>query len=128
MPVTDGFLEFVVDQLANCGEITVRRMFGAAGLYAGDVFFAIASGDVLYLKVDDSNRGDFEAAGTGPFTYRQRGEVLTMGYYQVPLAVLEDADELERWARKAIRVAVTKRPAPRRRAPTAVRRRARRTR
>ena len=113
-PVTDGFIEFVVDQLAGCGPITPKRMFGGVGLYAGDVFFAVLAGDLLYLKVDDSNRRDFEAAGTGPF--RPYGDARdTMQYYEVPVAVLEDADELARWARKAIRVAELKRTAKRKR-------------
>ena len=31
-----------------------KRMFGGVGLYAGDLFFALIAGDVLYLKADDS--------------------------------------------------------------------------
>ena len=107
MPVTDRFIEFVVDQLEACGPITSKRMFGGVGIYAADVFFAILADDVLYLKVDDSNRADFDAAGTGPFRpYGDGGEV--MQYYEVPVSVLEDAAELGRWAAKAIAVAVAK--------------------
>jgi DNA transformation protein and related proteins len=110
MAVSDGFVQFVVDQLSDCGVILPKRMFGGVGLYAGDLFFAILANDVLYLKVDGSNRGDFEAAGQGPFRpYGDDRE--TMQYYQVPPEVLEDPDELARWARKAISVAVTARTA-----------------
>ncbi len=112
MPVTDNFIAFVVDQLDACGPIVTRRMFGGVGVYAGDLFFALLSEDVLYLKVDESNRGDFEAAGMGPFMpYGDGGEI--MQYYEVPLAVLEDANELAQWARKALAVAEAKRAAPR---------------
>src|SRR5476649_1933857 len=108
MPVTDSFVAFVVEQLEGAGAITTKRMFGGVGIYAGDLFFALLSRDVLYLKVDDSNRADFEAAGTGPFSpYGPGGE--TMQYYEVPAEVLEDADELCRWAAKAIAVASAKR-------------------
>jgi DNA transformation protein len=104
MAVSDRFIEFVVDQLEACGPIASKRMFGGVGLYAADLFFALLAGDVLYLKVDDSNRGDFEVAGAGPFRpYGDGGGV--MQYYEVPVAVLEDADELGRWAAKAIAVA-----------------------
>jgi DNA transformation protein len=107
MPVTDRFVEFVVDQLEACGPITSKRMFGGVGIYAADLFFALLDDDVLYLKVDDSNRADFEAAGTGPFRpYGDGGEV--MQYYEVPVGVLEDATELGRWAMKAIAVARAK--------------------
>ena len=107
MPVTDRFTEFVVDQLEACGPIASKRMFGGVGIYADDLFFALLDNDVLYLKVDDSNRADFEAAGTGPFRpYGDGGEV--MQYYEVPVDVLEDATELGRWAAKAIAVARAK--------------------
>lgn len=118
MPVTDRFIEFVVDQLDACGAITSKRMFGGVGIYAADLFFALLDDDVLYLKVDDSNRADFEAAGMGPFRpYGPGGEV--MQYYEVPAGVLEDATELGRWAAKAIAVARAKKagkPKPRVRA------------
>ena len=104
MPVTDSFIAFIVEQLEGAGAITTKRMFGGVGIYAGDLFFALLSREVLYLKVDDSNRADFEAAGAGPFRpYGPGGEV--MQYYEVPAAVLEDADELARWAVKSIAVA-----------------------
>jgi DNA transformation protein and related proteins len=104
MSVTEGFVEFVVDQLQGCGPISWRRMFGGVGIYAADVFFAILARDVLYLKVDDTNRGDFERVGSRPF--RPSGEdTEVMQYYNVPVAVLESADDLLPWARKAIAVA-----------------------
>lgn len=105
MPVTPGFTAFVVEQLDLCGPITAKRMFGGVGIYSGDIFFAIIADDVLYLKVDDSNRRDFERAGSGPFRpYGDERE--TIQYYSVPVSVLEDADALARWGRKAISAAI----------------------
>jgi DNA transformation protein len=107
MPVTDSFVAFVLEQLDPVGDIASKRMFGGVGIYAGDLFFALLDNDVLYFKVDDSNRADFESAGMGPFQpYGPAGEV--MKYYQVPVAVLEDPDELAGWAAKAIAVARAK--------------------
>ena len=116
MAVTPGFASFVVEQLEGCGPITTKRMFGGVGIYSGDIFFAIIDNDVLYLKTDDSNRKDFERAGAGPFRASiVRGASAprpplhdreTMMYYSVPVAVLEDADALAAWGKKAIAVAV----------------------
>jgi DNA transformation protein len=101
MSVSDGFLDFLLDQLAGLGDVSARRMFGGVGLYAGDVFFAIVAQDALYLKTDDGNRARHEAAGMGPFRpYPDRTE--TMQYYGVPLPVLEDAEVLVEWAREAV--------------------------
>jgi DNA transformation protein and related proteins len=104
MRVTDGFRAFVLEQLAGVKALRARAMFGGVGLYAGDVFFGIVAADVLYLKVDDSNRRTFEAAGMTPFKpYAERP--MTMSYYQVPAGVLEDSDELADWARASVRAA-----------------------
>jgi DNA transformation protein len=114
MPVTDGFRDFVLEQLDPLGPITPKRMFGGVGLYAGDLFFALLAGDVLYLKADDSTRGRLEAAGARPFQPypdRPRGHG-TMQYYSVPASVLEDGDELIAWATGSVAVARAQRTNP----------------
>jgi DNA transformation protein len=79
-------------------------MFGGIGLYRHDLFFGIIAGDVLYLKVDEANRGEFEKAGMAPFKpYGDHGG--TMQYYAVPLDVLESPLELAEWARRAVAAA-----------------------
>ena len=106
MPVSDSFLEFVLDQLDACGPITSKRMFGGVGLYAGEVFFAIMMNDTIYLKVDDGTRARYQAAGSRSFNpFPQKSPTGSMQYFEVPLSVLEDADELTQWARESIRVA-----------------------
>jgi len=104
MRVTDGFRAFVLEQLAGVTAVRARAMFGGVGLYADDVFFGILAADTLYLKVDDSNRGQFEAAGMTPFK-PYADKAMTMPYYEVPASVLEDGDELAAWARASVRVA-----------------------
>lgn len=114
MPVTDSFVAFVVEQLDAIGPITPRRMFGGVGLYAGDLFFALLAGDVLYLKADDSTRGALVSAGARPFQpypNRPRGRG-TMQYYSVPAAVLEDADVLIAWATQSVAIARSQRASP----------------
>ena len=104
LAVTAGFRSFVLDQLEELEDVVPRSMFGGVGLYCGGAFFGIIAGDVLYLKVDDTNRQDYERASARPFKpYPDRGG--TMQYYAVPLDVLETAPELAAWARKAVGVA-----------------------
>ena len=67
MRVSAGFREFVLDQLAGVRGLRARAMFGGVGLYAEDVFFGILAADALFFKVDDTNRREYEAAGSSPF-------------------------------------------------------------
>jgi DNA transformation protein and related proteins len=100
---SEGFRQFVLDQLQTLN-VTPQPMFGATGLYSNGCFFGIIARDVLYLKVDESNRKMFEREGMKPFKPYSRRSV-SMKYFQVPLAVLESALELEHWARLSIAVA-----------------------
>jgi DNA transformation protein and related proteins len=105
MSVSPSFATFVLEQLGRgVPGVRGRGMFGGLGIYAGEIFFALVDDDVLYFKVDDSNRSDFEGRGMKPFQpYGDKGEV--MQYYQVPEDLLDDADALGVWAAAAIAVA-----------------------
>lgn len=108
MAVSPSFRTFIVDQISRTvPRVRARSMFGGVGIYGGDLFFALIDDDTLYLKVDDSNRADFEALGMRPFQpYGEGGEV--MQYYQVPADLLEDVEALRAWVEKAMAVAARK--------------------
>lgn len=97
MAVSEGYLRHVLERLGLLGPIVHRKMFGGVGLYHDGLFFALIGGDALYLKVNDSNRSDFEAAGMPAFH--------NLSYYEVPPEVLEDDTLLVEWAGKALAVA-----------------------
>jgi DNA transformation protein len=112
LAVTPAFRQFVLDQLEEVGEIEARSMFGGVGLYRRALFFGIIASDVLYLKVDDTTRSDYEREGMSPFRpYPDRSG--SMRYYAVPVGVLESQVELAQWVRKAVRVAGRVGAAPR---------------
>ncbi|NIR59436.1 MAG: TfoX/Sxy family protein [Gammaproteobacteria bacterium] len=94
---------FVQDQLAALDGLSARSMFGGYGLYAGEIFFGIVHDGRLYLKTDAQSRREHEAAGMGPFRPRP-GQILQR-YWEVPAEVLEDAETLTAWARRALRCA-----------------------
>jgi DNA transformation protein len=105
MPVTEEYRTYVLDQLGRVvRDVRSKRMFGGVGVYAGELFFALIDDDTLYFKVDDTNRGDFEERGCGPFQPTGPGGE-TMQYYRVPEELVEDADELRGWVEKAVEVA-----------------------
>ncbi|MHC4072053.1 MAG: TfoX/Sxy family protein, partial [Planctomycetota bacterium] len=96
MPVSEEYLTYVIDQLECIGPVQSRRMFGGAGLYFDGLFFALIADDVLYFKVDDSNRPDYEAEGMEAFRpFPEKGSV--MQYYEVPIDVLENRETLRSW-------------------------------
>ena len=116
MPAGGSFGEFLQDQLRPLGHVTVRRMFGGAGVYCGGLMFGLVSDDTLYFRVDDGNRGAFEAEGQQPFTYDGKGKTIVLPYWQVPERLFDEPEEMVDWARAALaaarRVAATKKSKP----------------
>lgn len=107
MPRRSEYLDWLFEQLAPLGRLRARAMFGAFGLYCDDLFFAIVDDDVLYLKVDQLTRAEFEAENLCPFTYPMKdGSTATLSYYPVPDYVLESGPDLQNWARKGIAAAL----------------------
>src|SRR6059058_3616191 len=106
MAVSREYLDYVHDQLSGLGGVSSRRMFGGAGLYCDEFFFALIDNDTLYLRVNDDNRADYTSRGMGQFRpYADRPE-LSMSYYETPADVLEDTAQLVSWARRSVAVAM----------------------
>jgi DNA transformation protein len=103
MSVSEEYLGFIKDQLNRVPILSYRRMFGAIGIYSRGYFFAIVNDDVLYFKVDDTNRPDYESAGSAQFW--PMSDKSPMSYFEVPAEILEDENDLKLWADKSIAVA-----------------------
>ncbi|MDI1445270.1 TfoX/Sxy family protein [Polyangium sp. 6x1] len=117
MPVSNDYIDYVLEQLRPFGPVTPKRMFGGAGLYRDGLCFALIDNDALYFKVDEQNRADYVGRGRGPFRPYPDKPEYEMGYYDVPGDVLDAPEELARWAEKALAVAAAKKKAPAKKAP-----------
>jgi DNA transformation protein len=106
LSVSKQYQDFIVDQLSIVGSIHCKRMFGGVGLYSDGIFFALIANDVLYLKVNDTNRQDYESAGMDAFRpYPDKTRI--MQYFELPAEILEEQTELLVWAKKSIAVALS---------------------
>lgn len=96
----------LADLFSSFGPVQARRMFGGAGLYADGLMFAIEAGGTIYLKADGELAAVLGARGSRPFSYEAKGQVRTMaGFWSVPEAALDDADDLAALARRSLDVA-----------------------
>ena len=88
--------EFVA-RIAPLGDISSKKMFGGYGIFeSGKMFALVNSNGQVFLKVDDTNRGRFEEAGSG-----SHGK---MPYFQIPNFVMLDEKSLFEWTREAIKL------------------------
>lgn len=98
------FCDHLIDQLSPWAIVTVKSMFGGFGVYRSGQIFGIVDEDMLYFKVDDTNRPDYEAAGSEPFTYEAKGKKNSLSYWLVPSEIMDDPEALSEWAEKAYQV------------------------
>jgi DNA transformation protein len=101
-PVAQRFLE----QMNAAQPVSARAMFGGYGFYsAGGPMFALFAFDQIYVKVDDSNRPEFESAGQKPFIYDGGEKPMVMQYYSIPESAWQNQAELNKWMQSGIEAA-----------------------
>jgi DNA transformation protein len=120
MVASDAFAEFLREQLAPLGHVTLRRMFGKSGVFCDGVMLGMVTENTLYLRVDELNRETFrEAASHPPLNYSKKGSTIDLAFWRMPERLFDEPKEFVNWAREALaaarRVAAERaRPAPRR--------------
>jgi len=103
MVASDSFAEFLREQLAPLGHITMRRMFGKAGVFCDGLMLGMLADDTLYFRVDDQNRAAFaEAEAFPPLNYESRGRTIDLSFWRAPDRLFDEPEELVRWARLAL--------------------------
>ena len=109
--------EFINDLFAPFGPVTVRRMFGGAGIYRDGLMFALVFDGAIFLKVDEASIPEFEREGSRPFVYtraKSPGKIgrASLSYWRLPERLYDDPEELAVWAERALAIAQRKKTTP----------------
>jgi len=106
MSLSPEFTDYLHELFEPLGKVRVRRMFGGAGIFCEDLMFALVAREVLYLKVDDENRAQFEAEGLEAFSYESKGKRVQLSYFRAPDETLDSPALMHPWARSALAAAL----------------------
>ena len=103
MVASDSFAEFLREQLAPLGHVTMRHMFGKTGVFCDGLMLGMVTDNMLYFRVDDGNRDAFkEAEVAPPLNYRKQGSTIDLSFWRAPERLFDEPDELVSWARIAL--------------------------
>jgi len=106
MVASDSFAEFLKEQLAPLGRVTMRRMFGKTGVFCDGLMLGMVTDNTLYFRIDDCNRAAFqEAASFPPLNYRKKGSTIDLSFWRAPERLFDEPDELVTWGRIALAAA-----------------------
>ena len=95
------FVDFIVDQIENAGEISAKKMFGEYALYSGEKLFALICDDKLFIKPTQAGRAFI-------------GNVVEAPPYPgaKPSFLIEEKVEDRGWLSELVRVSVKELPLP----------------
>jgi DNA transformation protein len=106
MVASATYAEFLREQLAPLGRVTLRRMFGKTGVFCDGVMFGMVTDNTLYFRVDDENREIFkEAEAFPPLNYAKQGAMIDLSFWRLPERLFDEPDELIAWAHAALAAA-----------------------
>ncbi len=97
-----NFLEYIVyDVLLGIDDISYRPMFSSYGIYKDGIIFAIVSNNNIYFKVDETNQAKYEKHHSQPFVYYRKNKKVSLSYWELPLSVLENKEEIKHWVEES---------------------------
>lgn len=101
MASDQNFVDFVLEQIKNVGEVTAKKMFGEYAVYANGKVFALICDNRLFIKPTDSGR-------------KFIGNVVEAPPYEgaKPSFLIEDQIEDSEWISELVRISLEELPAP----------------
>jgi len=106
MVASDGFAEFLREQLAPLGRISMRRMFGKTGVFCDGFMLGMVRDNTLYFRIDEENREVFKEAESSPsLNYEKKGRTIDLAFWRAPERLFDEPDDLVTWARAALAAA-----------------------
>jgi DNA transformation protein and related proteins len=106
-----NFSDHLSELFAPLGKVSIRRMFGGAGVFCDGVMFGVIADDTLYFRVDEQSRGAFgNAVPFRPQPKTKGGRSVELPYLRAPDRLLDDPADLLVWARRALEAADRKAP------------------
>ena len=95
------FVDFVLDQIENAGEITAKKMFGEYGVFSNGKIFALICDNKLFIKPTESGRAFIQEVVEAPPYMGAK-----------PSFLIEDKIEYRVWLSELIRISLKELPEP----------------
>ena len=95
------YVDFVLDQIENAGEITAKKMFGEYGIFSNGEIFALICDNKLFIKPTEAGRTFIKEVVEAPPYPGAKSSFL-----------IEDKVEDREWISNLVRITVRELPEP----------------
>ena len=101
MASDQNFVDFILDQIENAGEITSKKMFGEYGVWSDGKIFALICDNKLFIKPTEAGRNFIQNVVEAPPYPGAK-----------PSFLIEDRIDDREWLSKLVRITVSELPEP----------------
>ena len=101
MATDKEFVDFVLDQIDNAGEVSAKKMFGEWGVFSNGKIFALICNSKLYIKPTEAGRAFIENPVEAPPYEGAK-----------PSFLIEDKLEDREWLSHLVRISLEELPEP----------------
>jgi len=103
MPLSQEYADYILDLLEPLGKLTLQKMFGGAVIKSDSVQVGVIIENQFYFKTGEDQRDKFKKHGSKPFTYKKKGEWITIhAWYLAPEEIIDDPSLFLGWAEEAL--------------------------
>jgi TfoX/Sxy family transcriptional regulator of competence genes len=95
------YVDFVLEQITNAGEITAKKMFGEYGLFSNKKIFALICDNKLFIKPTEAGRLFIKDIVEAPPYPGAK-----------PIFLIEDKIEDSEWISELVRLTINELPEP----------------
>ena len=102
MASDQSFVDYIVEQIQDAGEVTARKMFGEYGVFSNGKIFALICDNKLFVKPTESGRAFIKDVVEAPPYEGAKSSFL-----------IEDKVEDREWLSELVRITLRELPEPR---------------
>ena len=95
------FLQYALDLFNPLGRLTSKTLFGGNAILKNNITFAMVFDGNIYLKTNKNTVKKYLDLDSKPLSYKKNNKTISLRYYEIPIEVLDDEDQLIQWAIEA---------------------------
>ena len=95
------FLQYALDLFSSLGRLSTKTLFGGNAILKNNITFAMVFDGSIYLKTSKNTVKKYLDLNSKPLSYKKNNKTIELRYYEIPVEILDEEDQLIQWAIEA---------------------------
>ena len=98
------FLQYALDIFNPLGKLDTKILFGGNAILKNNITFAMVFDGSIYLKTNKDTVKKYLDLNSKPLSYKKNNKTINLRYYEIPVEIIDDEDQLIDWAIEATEI------------------------